>query len=229
MTRALRDSLARDGGVRVVNYHNTPAFRAGQYDAEFAALAARYDPVDEAGLDAYLTTGRWSGPRPGVIPAFYNGYRNTYDVARPLLEKHGLVGWFFAVSGYSSCPVSAQLTWGAARTLTTVPGEYADGRYALSWDELRRLDGPHVVASHTRSHSKAGLDDPARLDDEIVGAQEDFTRELGHPVRSFAWLMGSAYGENTAADAAVDRAGYDFLFSNLAVQKLPRGRACQAE
>jgi peptidoglycan/xylan/chitin deacetylase (PgdA/CDA1 family) len=81
------------------------------------------------------------------------------------------------------------------------------------------------VASHTRSHSKVSLDDPARLDEEIAGAQQDFIRELGHPVRAFAWLLGGRYGENPVADAAVDRAGDEFLFSNLAVQRLPQGRS----
>jgi len=45
-------------------------------------------------------------------------------------------------------------------------------------------------------------------------------QNLGHKVRSFAWLLGGRYGENPAADAAVDRAGYEFLFSNLSVQRL---------
>ncbi len=215
-------ALAGGDAVRVVNYHLTPRHRAAEYDAEFAGLARRFDPVDEDGLDLYLRGHRWRGGRPGVIPAFYNGYRDNFDVALPLLEKHGLTGWFFAVPGYTSCPVPEQLAWGAARRLRTLDAEYADGRYALSWDELRRIEARgHVVASHTRTHSRVDMDDPAAIEDEIVGAQRDFAEGLGHPVRSFAWLLGGRYGENPDADAAVDRAGYDFLFSNLALQRLP--------
>ncbi|WDR01330.1 polysaccharide deacetylase family protein [Devosia algicola] len=194
--------------------------RADQYDREFAALAARYAPVREDHLQTYLRTNRWPMDREGVLPVFYNGYRNNFDVARPLLEKHGLVGWFMAVPGYTDCPFNEQSKFAASHTIATVPDEYSDGRSALSWDELRALDGPHVVASHTRSHTRVGLDDAAVMHSEIVGAQEDFTRELGHPVRSFAWLHGGRYGHNRFADAAVDRAGYEFLFSNFAVQKL---------
>lgn len=215
--------------LRVVNYHNTPAHRADQLDRELALLAERYAPVTEDRLEDYISTGRWEGGRRGVIPAFYNGYRNNYDVALPALERHGLIGWFFAVSGYSSCPPAEQIAWGAERTLATIAGEYPDGRYALSWDELREMDARgHVIASHTRSHTRVALDDPAALESEIVGAQEDFATHLGHPVRAFAWLFGGRYGENPMADAAVDRAGYRFLFSNLAVQLLPAGVA-QAE
>ena len=210
---------ARPPGLRVVNYHLTPAARAEVYDREFAALAERYAPVREDDLAEYLTTGRWRMGRDGVIPVFYNGYRNNFDVARPLLDKHGLVGWFMAVTGFTDCPVAGQRDFAAAHRLA-VTDEYADGRHALSWDELRLLDRGHVVASHTRTHSRVGLDDPAVVEAEIVGAQEDFRRELGHSVRAFAWLFGGKYGENPVADAAVDRAGYEFLFSNFAVQRL---------
>ncbi|MEZ5776912.1 MAG: polysaccharide deacetylase family protein [Paracoccaceae bacterium] len=206
--------------LRVVNYHLTPASRAATYDREFAALAARYAPVAEDDLAEYLVTGIWPMGGDGVLPVFYNGYRNNYDVARPLLEKHGLIGWFMAVTAYSSCPAADQSAFAATRTLATIKGEYADGRSALSWDELRALDGPHVVGSHTRNHTRVGMDDPAVVESEIVGAQDDFVRELGHPVRAFAWLHGGRYGGHPLADAAVDRAGYQFLFSNFAVQRL---------
>ena len=210
----------RAATLRVVNYHLTPARLAATYDREFAALAARHAPVRQDDLAEYLSTGRWPMGRDGVLLVFYNGYRNNFDVARPLLEKHGLVGWFMAVTGYSDCSAADQAGYAAARTLTTLPGEYADGRSALSWDELRALDQRHVVGSHTRNHSRVALDDPAVVHAEIVGAQDDFRRELGHPVRSFAWLHGGRYGENPVADGAVDQAGYQFLFSNLAVQRL---------
>lgn len=222
LLEAYRNTLGQGGAVRVVNYHLTPAYLADTLDREFAALADRYAPVSEDDLLAYLTTGEWANAKPGVIPAFYNGYRNNFDVAKPLLEKHGLIGWFFAVTAYSSCPDAEQDAFVQTRTLATVEGEYADGRSALSWDELRELDGPHVVASHTRNHTKVGLDEPERLREEIVGAQDDFRRELGHSVKSFAWLMGGRFGENPMADAEVLNAGYEMLFSNFHVQRLPK-------
>ena len=207
--------------LRVVNYHLTPASRADIFDREFAALAARYAPVGQDDLAGYLATGRWPMAKPGVIPVFYNGCRDNFDVARPLLDKHGLVGWFMAVTGFTACPPKDQLAFAARHNLSVAGEEYPDGRHALSWDELRTLDRFHVVASHTRSHAQVSLDDPVRLEDEIVGSQRDFVRELGHPVRALAWLFGGRYGDNPAADAMVDRAGYEFLFSNLALQRLP--------
>ena len=209
--------------IRVVNYHLTPASHADVLDGEFAALAARYDPVGEQELAEYLTTRRWPIGRPGVLPVFYNGYRNNFDVARPLLDRHGLVGWFMAVTGFSSCPAADQADFAAEHQLTTLPCEYPDSRVALSWGELRKLDVRHVVASHTRSHSRASQTDLVKMQDQIVGAQQDFVRELGHSVRSCAWLLGGRYGENPLADLTIEQAGHDILFSNFAVQRLPSG------
>ena len=207
--------------IRVVNSHLTPASHADMLDREFAALAARYAPVGEQELTEYLTTRRWPMGRPGVLPVFYNGYRNNFDVARPLLDRHGLIGWFMAVTCFSSCPAADQADFAKSHHLTTLPGEYPDGRVALSWGELRKLDVRHVVASHTRSHSPASQTDMVQLQDQIVGAQQDFIRELGHSVRSCAWHLGGRYSENPLADATIEQAGHDILFSNFAVQRLP--------
>jgi len=220
----LARAMAAGAPVQAINYHNTPAARTAEYDRELAILAEHFAPTTEDDLAAFLATGRWSASRPGVVIALYNGYRNNYDVFRPLLEKHGLVGWFFVASGYVSCPPAEQLAFGATRTLRTMPDEYADGRYALSWDEVRELDRDHVVASHTRNHTRVSLDDAISLRSEIVGSQEDFLKQLGHKVRSFAWLFGGAYGENPLADGHVDLAGYEFLFSNFKIQRLPAYR-----
>ena len=217
---AFDDAFRTGTPVRVINYHNTPAYRAEQYDRELEQVATQFAPTTEDDLAVYIATGRWSRARPGIVVALYNGYRNNYDVFRPLLEKHGLIGWFFATSGYVGCPVAQQLAFGSEHNLRTIAGEYPDGRYAMSWDELRAMDARHVIASHTRNHAQVSLADEAAMHSEIVGSQEDFYAHLGHPVRAFAWLFGSAYGKTPVADRHIDRAGYEFLFSNFMVQRL---------
>ena len=218
----LARAFAAGAPIRAINFHNTPARRAAEYDRQLGALAERFGPCTEDDLAGFLATGRWTRPKPGIVVALYNGYRDNFDVMRPLLEKHGLLGWFFVASGYVDCPVAEQLDFGAAHTLATVDHEYPDGRYALSWEEIRALDrAGHVIASHTRTHTRVSGDDAQALEAEIVGSQVDFVRQLGRPVRAFAWLMGGAYGENPLADSMVDRAGYEFLFSNFRVQRLP--------
>ncbi len=216
-------AFAAGAPIFAINFHNTPQYRAAAYDRELGQLAQWFAPATEDSLAAFLATGRWPHAKPGVVIALYNGYRNNFDVFRPLLERHGLRGWFFVASGYVDCPVPEQLAFAAAHTLATIPDEYSDGRYALSWDEIRALDrAGHVIASHTRTHSRVSEGEAVALEAEILGSQEDFRRELGRPVRAFAWLMGAPYGENPLADRLVDRAGYEFLFSNFRVQRLPR-------
>lgn len=225
-------ALKAGAPVSAINYHNTPAFRAQEYDRELAVIAEHFAPTTEDDLAAFLATGSWPQSRPGIVIALYNGYRNNYDVFRPLLEKHGLTGWFFAASGYIGCRPADQPAFAAANNLKTIPDEYADGRYAMSWKELRELDLRHVVASHTRNHTRVSLADTGALESEIVGSQDDFRVNLGHPVRAFAWLLGGAYGESPVADSYVNKAGYEFLFSNFKIQRLavppPRtGRALE--
>jgi peptidoglycan/xylan/chitin deacetylase (PgdA/CDA1 family) len=216
----LIDAFQSGEPIRAINYHNTPAYRADEYDRELGRIAERFAPTSENDLAAFLETGVWPRDKPGVVIALYNGYRNNYDVFRPLLDKHGLIGWFFVVSGYVECLPEDQQAFAAARNLKTIPDEYADGRTALNWDEVRDLDARHVVASHTRNHTRVSLENQAALEAEIIGSQDDFIANLGHPVRAFAWLFGGAYGETRAADDCVDRAGYEFLFSNLKIQRL---------
>jgi peptidoglycan/xylan/chitin deacetylase (PgdA/CDA1 family) len=218
-------AFAEGAPLRVVNFHATPARRAADYDWQLAELAERFAPCGEEDLLDFLRTSAWPG-RPGVVVALYNGYRDNFDVMRPLLERHGLVGWFFAVTGWTDCDPGGQAAFAQAHGIGLVEGDCPGGRLALSWQELRALDrAGHVVASHTRSHSR--VSDLDAIEEEIVGSQEDFARGLGHPVRAFAWLMGAPFGENPLADAAVKRAGYELLFSNLRVQRLPGARRRQ--
>lgn len=217
---ALVDGFAGGQALHAVNFHHTPAHRVLEYDRQLAALAERFEPATEDGLAAFFATGRWPGRRPGVIVALYNGARSNVDVMRPLLERHGLLGWYFLATAWVGCPVGEQRAFAAARALSVVPGEYPDGRVALSWDEARGLAAAgHVIASHTRHHVRA-TGEALRV--ELLGAQEDIARETGRPARSLAWLGGAAFGEDGEADAAALAAGHEFLFSNVRVQRLPR-------
>ncbi len=203
--------------IRTVNFHLTPEWRAAEYERQFALYAQYFDPVAAEDLDRVMATGQWHKSKPGLILAFYNGYRNNFDVARPLLDRHGLVGWFFVVTGF----VNAEDQWSFAadHNITRGTDETSGGRIALSWDEIAALDGSHVVASHTRTHSRASVD-RERLWEEAYGSQHDIMHRLGHPVRAIAWNGGAAYGHHPAADQAVDAAGFQFVVSNFRIQRL---------
>ena len=206
--------------IRSANFHNTPKGREREFDQQLRQWSRSFSSVDENDLNAYLQTGHWHKHRPGLIVALYNGYRNGFDVMLPLLERYGFIGWFFVPTMFASEPAAHQTAFVASRTLKIIPNEYADGRYALSWEELKALDRHHVVASHTRNHSELVLNDARYVENETVGPQQDFEARLGHRVRSFASLSGAAYGENTLADRLIDKAGYQFIFSNYRIQRI---------
>ena len=214
--------LAADPLIRTVNFHNTSRAQADKYERQLAQYSQFFSSVNEAELDNYLTTGRWQKAKPGLIVAVYEGYRNGFDVLAPLLERYGFVGWFFIITGFLNSAVKDQVTFAGGHRIHMETREYPDDRYALTWDEVRKLDARHVIASHARSHTQLSSLDPAIAEREVVGSQEDFQKELGHKVRAFVSLTGPPYGENAATDRLVEAAGYDFVFSNFSIQRLHR-------
>ena len=206
--------------IRAVNFHSTARANADHYEKQLAQYAQAFTSVNEAELDEYLTTGRWHKAKPGLIVSVFEGYRNSYEVLLPLIEKYGFIGWFWMITSFINTPIPEQLNYAEHHDIDMLTHEYPDGRYALTWDELRQIDKKHVILSHTRSHTQLSTLPPAVQRDEVIGSQEDFRKNLGHPVRGFVSLFGPAYGETPAVDKLIDEAGYDFVFSNYRIQKI---------
>jgi peptidoglycan/xylan/chitin deacetylase (PgdA/CDA1 family) len=206
--------------IRTINFHNTARERTHIFEQQLAHCSRHFATPTEDDLDRYLSTGRWDKPRPGMILAFYEGYRNNCDVILPLLERYGLVGWFFVITGFVDCPVDAQLDYLEPHGIGMSTREYSDGRYAMTWDELREIDRIHVVASHALSHLSIAEMDEAAQRAEIIGSQESFKVHLGHPVRTFVSRGAPPYGQHPPSDALIDEAGYQFVVSGYKIQRL---------
>ncbi len=219
------DLLRRNPLIRVVNYHNTPRSAAAKLEAELAQYSKDFSSVNEAELRDYVRTGRWNKKKPGMLPVLYEGYRDGYDVMAPLLEKYNFVGWYFIITEFIKAGIADQLTYARGHRIGMQTREYPDGRYALSWDEIKQLSAKHVIASHARNHTELSTltEDVRRA--EIFGAQEDFRQHLGRPVRAFASLRGPAHLEHPEVDTnkLVEEAGYEFVFSNYRIQRIGNG------
>ncbi len=207
--------------IRAVNFHSTSRAQTANYDRQLEAYRRSFSSVNEDELQEYLTTGTWHKSKPGLIVSVFEGYRNSYEVLNPLIEKHGFVGWYWVITGFINTVIPDQLSYAEHHDIDMLTHEYPDGRYALTWDELRHLDRKkHVIACHTRSHTLlSGLDAAARRE-EVIGSQEEFKKHLGHPVRSFVSLTGPAYGEDATTDRLVEAAGFEFVFSNFRIQRI---------
>lgn len=209
--------IGTHGLIQTLNFHNTPADKAASYEAQLAGYAEQFRSVNEDDLERSFSQRGWPYTKPGLIVAFFNGYRNNYDVAAPLLERYGFKGWFFVPSGFLEVEPALQRTFAGRSKIRVSPGEYPDGRIAMSWDEARDLERRgHVIASHTRTHQYACARDLSTEDlhREIALSQGDFRAQLGHEVRAFAWIYGSGYGVNPEADAYLKASGYRYLFGN---------------
>ena len=206
--------------IRAVNFHNTSRAAAPSYEKQLAAYSRSFTSVTENELDEYLSTGRWHKSKPGLVVSVFEGYRNSYEVLLPLIEKYGFTAWFWVITSFINAPVAEQLSYADHHRIHMLSHEYPDGRYALTWQELRQIDKKHVIASHSRSHALLAQLPPEVQYQEVVGSQDDFKKNLGHPVRGFVSLTGPAYGENPAIDALIQQAGYEFVFSNYRIQRV---------
>jgi len=219
----LEQLFAKNPVIRAVNFHNTAKSQADRFDQQLAQYGRYFSSVNEDELEDYLTTGRWQKSKPGLIVSVFEGYRNGYDVFAPLLEKHGFIGWYWIITSFVNSAVPDQLNFAEHHEIDMLTHEYPDGRYALTWEEIRQLSRKHVIASHARSHTQLSLLDPAAQEGEIVGSQEDFKKNLGRPVRGFVSLTGPPYGESSVTDHLIQSAGYEFVFSNFQIQKIRAG------
>ena len=216
--------LASGTLIRAINFHNTPQALADEVERRLLETGELFSAVGEEDLDALL-----SGDRPGhldkppVMPVFYEGYRNNYDVALPILERAGLRGWFFIPTAFINTPVSEQYDFARSHYLGLTSEDYPGKRCAMSWDELREVvDRGHIIACHTATHCWIpGLRNEEEARRELGDSRRQLEEELGREVRTLAGLLGTSYGEDRRADAFIREAGYRLVVSNTKIQRIP--------
>jgi peptidoglycan/xylan/chitin deacetylase (PgdA/CDA1 family) len=198
--------------ARALNYHDVPPRLAGAFEAQLRYFAARFVSVGPTEL-AELHAGRWPHPRPGLLLTFDDGLRSHADVVAPLLEKYGFRGWFNVPVGFVDAAPSAQLRYAREHRIDVDPRAYADERVALSWADLRRLDGPHEICCHTFTHRRLG----PRLDEAVLALEIDQAKArleqgLGHRVRGFCWVGGEEWAYSREAAERIRAVGFEYSF-----------------
>ncbi len=110
-----------------------------------------------------------------VVLTFDDSVRSHFDIARPILKKHGFSATFFITEGWDF------------RT---------NKQHYLSWKQIAQLhrDG-FEIGNHTRDHLAIRDETVARLDEQLAGI-ETRCREHGIPSPiTFAW-PGNAFTTN---------------------------------
>jgi peptidoglycan/xylan/chitin deacetylase (PgdA/CDA1 family) len=218
-----RESVAAGRFLRVVNYHNTPSASRDALRAELARYCERFVPVSLADLDGFFATGDWADSRPGFLPVFYEGYRNSFDVAAPVCDELGISAFFFVCTGFVDCPVEEQEAFARSHWIVLVqedlqtPGR----RLAMTWDEVGELAQRHTVSPHTASHDGiADVNTPLDFDREIFEPKRKMDAVTGKSAPAFAWLSGTQWGMSDRHDQALRDAGYRYLVSNTMIHRI---------
>ena len=136
--------------IRVVNYHSTP-LEYPVLERELSDLAGAFAPVTLDDLDSLFETGEWHKDKPGVLPVFYEGYRNSATVAAPLCEKVGLTGWFPVATQFLSTAVEHQEAFARAHWIYLVEEDLRGDRIAMSGRSSRTSPGV-TFFPHTATH-----------------------------------------------------------------------------
>jgi peptidoglycan/xylan/chitin deacetylase (PgdA/CDA1 family) len=198
--------------IRAVNYHDVPPALAPAFEEQLRFYRRHFEPVGLQQLRAFRE-GDWSSDRPGLILSFDDGLRSHADVVAPLLERYGFPGWFMVPVGFVEAAPAEQAGFAKAHSIQCEGRVYEDGRIAMSWHDLRRLDGRHVIACHTRTHRRlsASLSDE-EVQDEIAGSKQALEAGLGHPIEVFAWVGGEEESYSAKAARAINDAGFSVSF-----------------
>ncbi|MHA3704528.1 polysaccharide deacetylase family protein [Jatrophihabitans sp. YIM 134969] len=222
---AHRAAIAAGRGLRVVNFHTTPAGRADALRETLRRWTARAVAADLADLDAFFAAGgRWPDARPRFLAVFYEGYADHAAVAAPVLAELGVPGWFAVCTGFVQCPVAEQEAFARSHFIAISPEETDGRRLAMTWDEIAGLSRDHVVFPHTASHdgiaetvTDADLDREVREPWRLLQQHTD-----GRAGAAFAWMGGTPYGASAGHDRAVRDAGIRYVVSNTMIQRIAR-------
>ncbi len=170
----------------ILNYHSVgeggDEFTVGE--AQFAAqldwLAAHH--VQTLPLHA-LAAG-------GVALTFDDGKQDALTAVLPALQKRGMKGAFFVITGSVGKPGY------------------------LDWEGVRALDRAGMeVGSHTVSHARlADLSDD-QVREELVRSKAELEKQLGHPVDLLAYPYNSV---RARVREAAQAAGYRIAVSGVA-------------
>ena len=131
-------------------------------------------------------------PERALVITIDDGYLDNYLLAFPVLRRYGFTATIFLVTGESTN------NWDEDGPLA--------GRPLMTTPQVRELQrGGISFGAHSRTHPRLPRISAEQAREEINGVKIDLERELGTPVRAFAYPHGD---ENLAIQTQVKQAGY---------------------
>ena len=190
--------LSPDAGQHQRDWTVAPA----NLEKQLRCLADRgYRTIDFTSLVAYFRRQEPLPLRP-IIISMDDGYREVYDMARPLLAQYGFTACLFVIPAHVGYP--AYLDWEQMRALRKAG--YHFGSHTLNHHDLRKAD--EEEARRQIRESKA------RIEEELGQTVIAFSYPLGaHNARTIALLKEYSYQVAGTLDSGYyQRAENDGLF-----------------
>jgi peptidoglycan/xylan/chitin deacetylase (PgdA/CDA1 family) len=176
------DGVARSADVPILMYHYISAAPSAQdriryglsvppemFDAQLQLLRNNgFTTITLRDLYEYLAVGKPLPDRP-VILTFDDGYVDNYTNAFPILQKYGMIGTFFVLTG---------------------PADDGDPVY-LTWDMIQEMSGAGMdIQLHSRDHLEMRNRSYDWLVFQIIGGRQSIEGHTGKPVIFIAYPSG---------------------------------------
>jgi peptidoglycan/xylan/chitin deacetylase (PgdA/CDA1 family) len=140
-----------------------------------------------------------------VFLTFDDGYRDTYEVARPLLERYGFRAIVFVLPPLLAD--GAPLVWPGVESAAA---RWPEVMRSMTWDMAEEMAASgHEFGAHTLTHPRLTDVDDERLAAELAESRAGVSERLG-ACDSVAYPFGDCDGRVAAAAAA---AGFEFGFA----------------
>jgi peptidoglycan/xylan/chitin deacetylase (PgdA/CDA1 family) len=192
--------VSTHSSIRIAYYHDVTRADTPRLDAQLARLCRLYHPATRQDLERLVFEAAWPYSRPGLIVTFDDGLRSHAEIVAPLLEKHGMQGWFFVPIALLQAPTALQPQLARQNLVLHANDVSRDARVFLTVAQLRELARRHIVGCHTANHVR--LRDAlgeTELKGEIVEARSTLEAVLQQPVDSFSWVGGEEWACSAAA------------------------------
>lgn len=181
--------------VSVLLYHRfdedrypTTTTSSVQFEQQLSYLKTNGYAVMSMDQLAACVEGRAKIPDKAVVITIDDGFMSEYEHAVPVLRKHGLPFTIFVFT----------------RGVGT--------RGYVTWRQLRELESlGGTVGCHTHTHPRLINMSAEEVESETVGSRRVLERNLGHPVRYFAYPFGQ-YDERVRSVAR--KAGFRLMLTS---------------
>ena len=157
-----------------------------------------YNVVSMDQVNAFIAD-KTTLPEYSVTITFDDGFRDNYEQAFPILQKHNFPATIFLSTGM----IDGSNKWMADKDYPSRP--------MLNWDQISEMQKDGVIfGGHTVNHVPLTQLADAEAYREIIGCRATLEERLGKPSRYFAYPYGLFERKHVEA---VKKAGYELACS----------------